>query len=727
MKDIDIVRQNWDRYTTIRDSGHTDFVEEARLNNRMYAGGGRQWSDDDRQYLENLNRPVIENNGIFPAVNTAIGMQIKTRADISFKPRNADTDSATATDLAKVIMQIMDDIKYRWKETEAFADALIEKRGFFDIRVEFDENMQGNIVINVIDPADVLIDNNASGYDPETWNDVIIRRWLHLDDIEDMYGKAARKKVENASPNTGDDGDEDHDYRETFGDPTQLDDNQEDWSDKEKTKYFLVIDRQRYRMVMTEVYVTIDGDIYTADDLTQDQIKELVANGAVKTKTMRRRIEWIVTTSQTLLHKDWSPYSTFTIIPVFAYFRRGLPIGMVDNARGPQEFLNKNLSAFQHIVAGIANTGWKVQRGSLTNMQTEDLADEGSRSGLVIEYSDEEGTVPPERIAPPQMPHGMDRMIDRAEFAIKTVTGMSDAMQGLNGREISGKAIETKQYQGQTQLALPLDNLTRSRYMVAIKIYELVQRFYIEHRVFMITDTESGRDRTIPIEINAPQPDGSILNDVTTAEYDVVVTNQPTTDTFRDNQFQQVMEMREKGVAVPDDVVISLSSLEKKNEIIEKIGATSTPPPDPVAEARAAEILANKDLKEAQAERVRGQAVNDAIDALYSALQAAGVIAATPSTAPLADTLVRSAGYVDKDASPLIPSGGDGTQAGGSGGAGSPPGQVPPGSFPPNTNPTTPVPPEEGGPPGGQPPAGAQPESPEIGVNRGIETQRIEK
>ncbi|MFZ3046295.1 MAG: hypothetical protein WA151_10300, partial [Desulfatirhabdiaceae bacterium] len=87
--DFTISRENWQRYQYGRDRGHNKYITVAKRLEDFYMGGGRQWSDVDRQAVEASGRPCIEINTIFPAVNTAIGEQIKSRADISYRPRNS--------------------------------------------------------------------------------------------------------------------------------------------------------------------------------------------------------------------------------------------------------------------------------------------------------------------------------------------------------------------------------------------------------------------------------------------------------------------------------------------------------------------------------------------------------------------------------------------------------------------------------------------------------------
>ena len=325
---------------------------------------------------------------------------------------------------------------------------------------------------------------------------------------------------------------------------------------------------------------------------------------------------------------------------------------MVDNLISPQVAYNKTKSATVHIINTTANSGWIVDQGALINMTVQQLADYGSQTGVVIEKVAGKEV---KKIEPNRLPEGHDRIMDRCENSVKTISGISDALQGLNGREVSGKAIASKQYMGQTQLGGPLDNLARTRFMAASKIMELVQDFYTDRRVLMITDTtDIANIRSEPVVINDVQPDGSVLNDLTAGEYSIVVTDQPTQATFQDNQFQQAMEMREKGVAIPDSAVIEMSSLTKKHQIA-KAMSEQVAQADPVSEAKADDLKASAELKRANVGKVKNEMVNTGVDAQYSAVQAAGVLATNPLLAPLADQMLRSSGFQDQDAAPIIP------------------------------------------------------------------------
>jgi len=168
--------------------------------------------------------------------------------------------------------------------------------------------------------------------------------------------------------------------------------------------------------------------------------------------------------------------------------------------------------------------------------------------------------------------------------------------------------------------------------------------------VFQITKTDiNGNEQTEPMAINQFDPQtGQYFNDMTIGEYSIVITEQPMQVTFENSQFTQALELRKNGVAVPDSVVIRHSNLSDKNEIIQQMSQQGQPPADPLVEAK-------KALIEAQTRKADADAVTKNVEGMFSATEAAKNIAMQPAVSPLADNLLSSAGFVDQDAAPIIP------------------------------------------------------------------------
>ena len=131
-------------------------------------------------------------------------------------------------------------------------------------------------------------------------------------------------------------------------------------------------------------------------------------------------------------------------------------------------------------------------------------------------------------------------------------------------------------------IQVPLDNLRKSRQYLAEKVLNLVQSFYTEERVIMVTNELDPLKPREPIAINQPTPEGQIINDLTLGEYDVIISTQPARDSYDEMQFAEAINLRQAGVMIPDDAIIEYSHLGKKGELAKRIRSmTGQEPPTP--------------------------------------------------------------------------------------------------------------------------------------------------
>jgi len=594
-KEEEITRTQWARYERARDNGHLDYVDIALKCDEYYQGD--QWDPDDAAMLEAEGRPALTINTILPTVNTILGEQSSRRADIKFKPRRGGTEDVAHT-LNKLYMQIADNNKLDWVEQQVFSDGLImDGRGYFDVRMDFSDHTEGEIRITAKDPLDILIDPDAKDADPKTWNEVFETKWMTLDEIEELYGDKCAERLLFVAENGMSFGPDSVEYQETrFGETENNDDHfgagVPGDDEYRNVKSLRVVERQHKKICRADFFVDkMTGDQRECPPQWNDRKKKKFAKEydmALITKVIRK-VRWTVTCDQVVLHDDWSPYNDFTIVPFFCYFRRGNPFGVVRNLLSPQEQLNKIASQELHIVNTTANSGWMVESGSLVGMTADDLEEHGAETGLVLEYA--RGTTPPQKIGANQIPTGLDRIAQKAQANIQAISGINESMLGTDSAEVSGVAIQAKQNRGAVMIQVPLDNLAKARQYLAEKVLNLIQTFYTEERIIQVTDETDPMQPREEVMLNVETPEGQIINNLTIGEYDVIVSTSPARDSFDETQFAEALSLRQAGVAIPDDAIITYSHLQKKEELAKRIRVmTGQEPPSPEqAEAMAAQ------------------------------------------------------------------------------------------------------------------------------------------
>lgn len=633
-QDTLIAKEQHARYVRARDNGHGDFVEKSRKCRDSFFG--KQWVDTDIAALQRFRRPALTINKIKTTVSTVLGEQISNRSEISFRPRGGTRNAATADILSKVFKQISDNNQLQWVRSDVFLDGMVSSRGFYDVRIQFNDSLEGEVEISQLNPNCVLLDPDACSYDPEKWSEVFVTSWMTADEIEVLHDKKKADILRNRDGSSfeyGGDSIADLSLYDTFAgegrkQPSYVENDRD--TDTHVVRCIRVIDRQYRKLRKVRHFVNpVTGDLRAIPEGWDDDRIAAVrqAAGLEVMEKVVRAIRWTVTADDVVLKDEWSPYEHLTVVPYFPYFMYGKTAGMVEDLLGPQELLNKATSQELHVINTTANSGWKVKAGSLTNMTVEELEQKGAQTGLVLEVAEVNDV---EKIQPNQVPTGLDRVTFKAEEHIKSVSGVNDSMQGFDREDVAARAIEKKRQAGSTStLSKPLDNLIRSDFYLARNILSLIQRFYTEPRILTITgDDMTGEAQEVPI--NQPTPTGEILNDLTIGEYDVVITSVPHRETLEDSQFEQAVALRELGIALPDSVLIDASRLMNKKEIV-----------------RAMEGDQNSPEAQAERERVARQAEAQTLEAEAKAAKVAadaGLIQARTGEVAVKTELMASGG-----------------------------------------------------------------------------------
>lgn len=570
-----VARENFNRYISYRDRGHKSYIDRATMCDNFFRG--EQWDPKIKAEVEDEGRPTLTLNLVLPTINAIHSESMQRRVDVRFKPTRAQGEE-TAAALTKLFKIEYGRNFYPWVESSVVLDGLVESRGYFDCRIDFESNLNGELKITSLDPKEVIPDPDAKEYDPRTWKDVIVTRWVSLEDIEATYGAKKAKQLEylasNGSYHMMDSLDFDDPTSTTFGgeDNQGLRYTREAFDTDARTiRAARVIDRQHRKLKRCTYFIDPNtGDTKPAPDSWNSKKIDGFAQqyGLETIDRVQQRIRWTVTCDHVVLHDDWSPYDEFTVVPYFPIFRRGKPIGVAEHLLSPQEQLNKTESQQLHIVNSTANGGWMVEENSLANMETDELEQKGSKTGLVVEYR--RGTTPPAKIQPNQIPTGLDRLSARASQYMQMISGVNGAVMGTERNDISGIALEKKTGAAERLMDVPMDTLEYTRFILARVALGMIQRFYTDERIYYITDEEDPASTPEEFAINQAQR-GTIVNNITLGKYDITIATSPQRDTMDDITFAELMNLRKAGVMVPDDEIVMVSSHPRRRELAKRI------------------------------------------------------------------------------------------------------------------------------------------------------------
>ena len=573
--------EQWRRYVYCRDRSHLEFIRKADKCDQFFIGN--QWLKEDLDSLELQRRPAMTINKIISTIGTILGEQIHNRTEVLFRP-SSGAPSETADALSKVWMQINQNNQLPWVRSDVFCDGIVRSRGFYDVRMDFTDSVFGEVRITQLNSKNVVIDADAEEYDPDSWNDVHISKWLSINDIAVLYNEKDAELLKERMGNVRYGYDSVDYLRDSFSDQKTVEmmpDAPHDLADTSQIRNVRIIDRQYRKLHKTEHFVdVVTGDMrQIPSDWDRNRVAAFLERSGGQlavTKKLIKRVRWTVTAGDVVLHDDWSPYKHFTVVPYFPHFRYGKTVGIVENLLGPQEILNKVSSQELHVINTTANSGWVIEESSLSNMTIEELEVSGAQTGLVLEYR--KGAEPPQKIQPNQVPSGLERVSMKAEEHIKTISSVSDSMQGFDRSDVAAKAIAYKQQRGSVNLSKVLDNLERTDWILARNVLALIQQYYTDERLINITHDDF-TNQSEEVVVNQVDPaTGAITNDLTIGEYDIVITSSPYRSSLEDSQFEQARALRELGIPIPDSVLIENSRLLRRADIIKMMDQSQNSP-----------------------------------------------------------------------------------------------------------------------------------------------------
>lgn len=609
--DLDTVRTQYETYRFGYDNGHAQWLKQARKSFDFWSGV--QWDAAAKAQLEREGRPALTLNIIESLIRAMKGIHKALRNDVRFVPASNAT-LADATLRNQMWMHVQQANDFDFLESTVYEKGLIMGRAYYDIRVEFEDNMQGHVVITSPRSQDVILPPSCEHYDPKDWADVITRRWASPNDIEAKYGKEKAEAVfRSPIPDFYDF--EDRFMEQQMGRMPYYKHYHLDENNLRPHRSHLVLDRQYFVVKRKEHFIDIaTGDTSEIPETwDRNRIAAFLENvpGVSTIKRNVKTVRWDVTCGDVVLHSDDSPYKWLTVVPFFPSFVDGVSLGAVETLIDPQMMYNKITSQELHIINTTANSGWKVRRGSLKNMSISDLEQVGAKSGFVAELDDISQM---EKITPNSTPQGHDRLSFKADQIMRSLSGVSNQGRGFAREDVAGEAILANQAAQDINFAGWLGNLHFSKVLAARRAMDCVQTFYTETREILINKGTALAPEIQSITVNQPTDpattDGQPLpptlqNDLTRGKYSCVLVPSPMRTSMGEGDFKLLLELRQLGIGIDDKLLLELSPAINKQQIMEKlVGDSNAAAQEAAARAQKLDELQSA-LLEAQAEKER--------------------------------------------------------------------------------------------------------------------------
>lgn len=653
-----------------------------------------QWRVEDAMVLMDRGQAPLVFNESRQTIDWVLGMQKRMRTDHKILPREPN-DERSAEAKTKVFKYVSDANLAPWHESRAFKQAVLAGLGWLEEGINTDPGAE-RIFTGSEDWRNVIRDSRDMGFDQKASRYLFRKKRTDLD-----YSIAllphARKHLEQqandqdrSDAKMGDDvwylgerltgstdmiGLDGLSLTSQFRDRSAFIGGGRRWDLGRRLSVDLI---EAWYRVPERVNVFQSGP-QRGREFDQNNVGHMQLQqdgwGMYETVTMRMRI--MICTDSAPLWDGKSPFrhNEFGLVPVWGYRRGrdGQCYGLMRGMRDLNDDINKRASKALHAASSNRVVVEKNAVDDIDKARTE-----AARPDMFLVVKD----LSKIRFEKPtqDMQANLELLTLDREM-LRNVGGVTQANLGQDSRAVSGKAIGLQQDQGSlTTMELP-DNLRLAKIMAGRRRLSHIEQFMTEEQVIRILGEAK------PIEwlpINKKQPDGTVLNDITSSQADFIISEMNYRESFAQAAMEAMMELLGKvGTFAPQvvltvlDLVVESAEITNKEEWvarIRKLNGQRDPNKRPTPEEEQADqqkaameqrqqaiqietMQAGLDKLRKEVEKLDTEALLKRVESMFSALQAAQIVALTPGVAPVADTIAAGAGFKDQAGQdPNVPS-----------------------------------------------------------------------
>lgn len=427
------------------------------------------------------------------------------------------------------------------------------------------------------------------------------------------------------------------------------------------------------RWVSVPVIKTPDGRVVEYDEDNEAHnlaIASGVAEYSVAVVARMRRSYWL---GPHCLHDGPSPYSHthFPYVPFWGFREDAtrVPYGYVRGMIYPQDALNSGISKLRW---GMAVVRTERTKGAVSMTDAQFRRQVGRVDADIVLDAD--------HMAKPGARFTVSRdfqlnaqhfqLINDSRSSIQRVSAVTSGFMGKEGTARSGLQEQTQVEQSNQSLARIMDNFRAGRSMVGeLLLSMIIEDLGDQEKTIIIEGDAVREDRTVVI--NKPEQDAAgftyLSNDLKRTRLKVALEDVPSTASYRGQQLNAMSEavksLPQQYQAAMLPFMVSLMDVPFKRDVVEAIRAAGEQEtPEAIekriqqavqdalaksgAELKLRELAMKEGKTEAEIEKIRREAVQIGVQAAYSAMQAGAQVAQMPMIAPVADEIMKGAGYI---------------------------------------------------------------------------------
>lgn len=521
---------------------------------RMYAGD--QWTQVEKTSLEQQKRMVLVLNKVRRVVNLYSGYERENRLSTVCAPVE-DSDEDTADLLSDVMLYVYDKGDAHHVISEAFEHSLKTGLAIVGIYIDYSQDkVNGNIRFYWKPFNALMLDPYFTKRDLSDCDQASTRDLLSREQVKCMLPWIDPSVIDNI--------------------PTGIRDNKyqylgiyRQYNSTYIAKNLLTYDQYWVRVNKPQKYL-VDLDTGVTQEWNGTPEEEAKIKEAIEQNeniqiinSYKRTVELNIIVGGRLLYSGPDPtgLDTFPFVAIIGYFEPLLDTielkiqGLVRSIYDAQRQYNRRHSQIVDLMESVINTGWISKNGAVVD-PTMLLQSGQSRNVVLNDGFDVNADI--REINAPQVPPGYLQYQDIIDKNIMEIPGGSEELLGISSTgdsQVSGRLAEVRASNGLKGNRGLFDNLEQSLKWLGQIVLKAIQINFTPGKVWRITKRD-------------PTPEffsGEF------GQYDSVIKQAILTQTQKAAYYYQLLQLREIGIAIPDDEIVDAAPLQGKVRLRQKM------------------------------------------------------------------------------------------------------------------------------------------------------------
>lgn len=520
------------------------YWSEADLDTRFYAGDQQLWDDVyGNAYVARRKNYVF--NRIMRVCNMIGGHQRKNRKSITAIPIE-NANQQTADQMTKIFYWLNQRENLEDTFSQGFDGALISGMNIIEISLDYrTDPINGDFKFVNNRYNSFLIDPYFRNPDLSDCNRIWKRTYMPkaaaASLLPDHY-----EKIMGMMSTTGKDGKfifmpETYNY-----DMTNLVSYDEFWYRSYRTQRNIVDTQTGESMEWI-------GDEASMKKFLQDFPSTTVIDTTVPTTRLA------ISVNDHVLTDIPNPYGIdqYPFVCMLAYYSPEIPYfpwriqGVTRNLRDAQYLFNRQKIIQLDILESQVNSGWLAKEGSFINPQDAFFTGQGK----VLWLKKGANIADVQRMQPADIPSNMIEISRGLAQEIQEISGVSEELLGAAADDIPGIRSMLKQGAALTTLQRLFDQADLSLKLLGEIVMDIVMRKWTPGKVKRVIGEEP-----------APEFYNKLFG-----KYGIAIEEGLNTTTQKQMQFAQLLQLKEVGVPIPDDVMLEAATIQDKKKLSERI------------------------------------------------------------------------------------------------------------------------------------------------------------